>query len=355
MEPDLSALDRADPDRAARLDRRAPPPRRRCRSVGGPPLPADPPRRPRARPAGDADAEPLHAADLDRRSGSGSRRVRGPRPRQPGDAGAAQGRLAEPLDGRRVPQVRRLRGLEVPPPGEPLGNAERAADHGLAGLRLDPRRDRGEGAGDPLLHGGTAGDEHPRPRQRGRLRRDPRPRSARPGRDRPEHGRLASVRPRQPGRLRRREPRRSDPQPRLPRGRRQRLVRHERRRHRGPRRGPSAAPRQGRLHRRQPLLARARAVARVPGVERDPALRLRPARHLCRSRQSRRRALPDRLLGLRLGDRPVRAPARGRGGGLLRQADLRDRERDRRPRRRPAPRLHPRLPRVAEPGDRPRC
>src|SRR6185503_20142055 len=167
------ALDRADRDRTACLARRAPSPRCGRRPAGGPSLPADPPRRSRAGPAGDADAEPLHAADLDRRPRGGPRQVRGPRPRRAGPAGTAQGRLAEPLDGRRVPQVRRLRRLEVPPSGEALGDAERAADHGLAGLRLDPRRDRGEGAGHPLLHGGTASDEHARPRQRGRLRRDP--------------------------------------------------------------------------------------------------------------------------------------------------------------------------------------
>ena len=106
--------------------------------------------------------------------------------------------------------------------------------------------------------------------------------------------------PARPEERHRRAARRPDLQLRLPRDRDQRLVRPRRRRRARPRRGAGQPAQQGRLDRRQSLLARAsRGAARVRLVDRA-AVRLRPPRDLPRRRQPGRPALPDDVHGLRL-------------------------------------------------------
>ena len=123
------------------------------------------------------------------------------------------GRLARPLDRRRVPQVRRVRGVEARQHGRPLGDDQRAADQRVPGIRVDPGGDGDQGTRDPFLPLGATRAREPRPRQRRGLRRGPRAAPPGPGRTGDQPDRLATPEPVVSGGCHGGRPRRPDLQP----------------------------------------------------------------------------------------------------------------------------------------------
>jgi hypothetical protein len=113
VEPHLPALDsrreRSAPARSARRPLRRPPLPRRAAPD---PAPWHDPVR---------DARSLHPADLAARPDRRAGRLRGRAPGRPAAARLRPGRLARPPHRARVPQVRRIPGLEVRRPRRPLG------------------------------------------------------------------------------------------------------------------------------------------------------------------------------------------------------------------------------------------